>query len=69
MINKNVTMIEPGDDGTADDESDGKAVHHLEEGRVLNPTDVRRRGRTCRRTSMTEYKFRATRRDSQVKLA
>ena len=27
---KNVTIIEPGDDRTADDESDGKAVHHLE---------------------------------------
>ena len=35
---RNVMIIELGDDRTADDESDGKVVHHLEEGTVLDPT-------------------------------
>ena len=66
----NATTIEPGDDRTADDESDGKPN---KSGRRSSPrsdrVDNRRRGRMCRRTSVTGYKFRTTREDSRVKLA
>ena len=67
---RNVMIIEPGDDWTADDESDGKP--NKSEGRSglrSDRVDVRRRGRMCRRTSVSGYKFRTARGGSQVKLA
>ena len=60
---RNVTIIDPGDDRTADDETDGKPNKSGRgSGLRSDRVDMRRSGRTCRRTSVTEYKFR------QVKL-
>ena len=54
----NVTIIELGDDRTADDESERKPNKSgRRSGLRSDRVDVRRRGRTCRRTSVTRNKF------------
>ena len=56
---RNVMIIKPGDDRTADDESDGKLNKSGgRSGLRSDLVDVVRSGRMCRRTSVTGSKFR-----------